>query len=89
MPPKFFNTTYYNNPAFDKLIDQALVEPDAQKRSDLYREAQQMAWKDAPWAYLYFEMATAASKTSVKNFRIRPDNTFDFYGAEWSAPSED
>lgn len=89
MPPKFFNTTYYNNPAFDKLIDQALVEPDAQKRSDLYREAQQMAWKDAHWAYLYFEMATAASKTSVKNFRIRPDNTFDFYGAEWSAPSED
>lgn len=89
MPPKFFNTAYYNNPAFDKLIDEALAEPDAQKRDALYKEAQTMVWNDAPWAYLFFETATVAAKAELKNFRIRPDNTFDFYGAEWSQPSED
>lgn len=82
MPPKFYNTVYYNNPAFDKLLDQAVVEVDEARRNELYKEAQTMAWNDAPWAPLYFEMATLAHKKDIKGFHILPNLYFDFYDAE-------
>ena len=82
-PPKYFNTTYYKNAEFDRLLNEALEAPDAQKRAELYGAAQRLAWDEAPWAYLYFEMSTGAGKTMLKNFRMNPNQSFDFYEAYW------
>ncbi len=41
------NTTHYNNPAFDKLIDQARSEKDAAKRLKVYQQAEDLVLTDA------------------------------------------
>lgn len=41
------NTTHYNNPAFDKLIDQARTEQDNSKRLKFYQDAEDLLFKDA------------------------------------------
>lgn len=87
-PPKYFNTAYYKNPAFDALLDQALAEPDAQKRRTLYEQAQRLAWEDAPWAFLYFEMSTGAGKKALKNFKMNAAQSFDFRDAYWDEAEE-
>lgn len=82
-PPNFMNTAYYSNPEFDRRLDEAMVETDEAKRAEIYREAQKIVWKDAPWAFLAYEMATAGASRHLKNFTIRADSAFDFYEAEW------
>ena len=82
-PPVYMNTAYYANPEFDRLIDAALVEVDEAKRLKLYEDAQRIAWEDAPWAFLLFEMATGAHTKHLKNFKMLVDQSFDFSEAEW------
>lgn len=83
-PPVYMNTAYYANPEFDRLIDAALVESDQAKRDELYGKAQEIAWNDAPWAFLLFEMSTGAGRKELKNFVMRADQTFDYRFAEWT-----
>lgn len=44
----------YANPEVDRLLDQAEVEPDGERRLDLYRQAQQAIIDDAVLVPLYF-----------------------------------
>jgi ABC-type oligopeptide transport system substrate-binding subunit len=46
---KGFNAGKYNNPQFDKLLDQAATELDLKKRADIMRQAEAIAMKDMPW----------------------------------------
>lgn len=82
-PPRLANEAYYANPRFDELVDLAVAEPDAEKRDALYREAQELLWKEVPAAFLVFEDNTAASSVHLKNFHALPDMGFEFYEAEW------
>ena len=41
-PPKFMNTSYYSNPKFDALLDEAISTTDEAKRTALYQQAQKM-----------------------------------------------
>ena len=43
---------------------------------------QSTIWNDAPWAFLVTEDVTGASVKTLKNFRLRPDSSYDFYEAE-------
>jgi oligopeptide transport system substrate-binding protein len=44
----------YNNPAYDALLAKADLEPDAAKRAEYLKQAEQMMIEDAPIAPLYF-----------------------------------
>jgi oligopeptide transport system substrate-binding protein len=46
-------STSYSDPAYDRLVQAADVEPDAGKRSQLYAQAQQLMVQQAPVAFLY------------------------------------
>jgi oligopeptide transport system substrate-binding protein len=63
------NGVGYNNPAFDRLCDQADVEPDVKKRMALYAQAEQMAVDDAPWVPIYYQRDLELIKPRVKNMR--------------------
>ena len=76
------NAGYYSNSAFDDCLDKALAEPDAKKRKAIYDEAQRIAWNDAPWAFLLYEVNSAGMDKRLKNFHLRADGAFDFYEAE-------
>ena len=82
IPPKMTNTAYYQNDAFDKAITDALSTTDRAKKAELYKAAQEMVWKDAPWIFLCVEKNVSASSDKLKNFNILPDGGYDFYDAE-------
>lgn len=80
--PALANEGFYKNEKVDRLLDEAIAEPDKAKRAKLYEEVQSTIWNDAPWAFLVTEDVTGASAKTLKNFRLRPDSSYDFYEAE-------
>ena len=80
--PALANEGFYKNEKVDRLLDEAIAEPDKAKRAKLYEEVQSTIWNDAPWAFLVTEDVTGASVKTLKNFRLRPDSSYDFYEAE-------
>lgn len=63
------NTIGYSNPEFDRLCDQADVEPDPQKRLALYGRAERIAVEDAPWVPMYHLRDVELHKPYVRGLR--------------------
>jgi oligopeptide transport system substrate-binding protein len=59
-------TRAYSNPDFDQLIDEADVEPDPEKRIELYQEAQRILIDDVPFVLRSNGMNTYLVKPYVK-----------------------
>ncbi len=57
------NWARFKNEEFDKLVRQARVEPDKEKRKILYWQAEKIALEEAPWLFLF---------TQVNNVLIKP-----------------
>jgi oligopeptide transport system substrate-binding protein len=66
------NYVDYSNPAYDDLLEQAAVERDVTKRSDLYRQAQQLLVDDHVIIPLYFDVAYTLAKPAVKGLQVTP-----------------
>jgi peptide/nickel transport system substrate-binding protein len=47
-----YNFTYYSNPQFDTVLNNATAEPDEAKRMQLYAQAQRIVVEDAPYIFL-------------------------------------
>jgi len=52
---KFANAAGYANPEFGRLMNLARGELDPEKRLELYRQAEELVMKDAPWLFLYYQ----------------------------------
>ncbi|MBW3623600.1 MAG: peptide ABC transporter substrate-binding protein [Armatimonadetes bacterium] len=63
------NGANYSNPEFDRLVDQADVMQDPQKRIELYRKAERIAVDDAAWIPLYFQTDVELWNPAVKGVR--------------------
>ena len=70
----------YNNPDYEALLAQALVEADPAKRTPLYQKAQAMVVDDAPWIFINSTLQIRAIRTSVKGYMLNP--TQMFFGME-------
>lgn len=77
-PPVFYNTAYYSNKDVDKDVSDALLITDAAKRQQLYTDAQQRVWKDAPWAFLTTDRNLSVENKSLSGFYVMPDGSFNF-----------
>ncbi len=67
-PPAGLATSFYCDPAAQKLITEAAHEVNVQKRAELYAQASQIIWNDAPWIFLWvqrFPMAYSAKVTGI------------------------
>jgi peptide/nickel transport system substrate-binding protein len=64
--------SFYKNTSVDTLIRSAAAEMDATKRSDLYRQAQDLIMKDAPYIYLYQRNSMIPMRDSVKGYQYNP-----------------
>ena len=51
----------YNNPAFDKLLEQARTEFDPAKQDALYEQACQIMHDDLPWLFLWADRCASTS----------------------------
>ena len=76
-----YNYAYYSNPAFDRLLGQAYVEPDAAKRTALYGRAERIAVEDAPYLCVMEQPFREPQLSTVRGFSFNGFYiyTYDFY----------
>lgn len=67
-----FNSGYYSNPKVDELLEKARRSTDQAERAKLYKEMQQIVYKDAPWAFIANWKQNAVSTAAVKGFSLQP-----------------
>jgi ABC-type oligopeptide transport system substrate-binding subunit len=70
------NNGHYSNPEFDKLVDQADVEPDLPKRLPLYQQAEQIALTEVGWLPLYYGKADLLIRPTVNGLVVTPQGIF-------------
>lgn len=63
------NAIGYSNPQFDKLCDQADVEPNNATRMKLYAQAEAIALDDAPWAPCFYLRDVELVKPNVRELK--------------------
>lgn len=81
-PPKQFNTAFYSNPQVDKDLSDALATTDRSKKQELYKDAQDRIWADAPWIFLATERLLSANSKQLSGFYVMPDTSFSFDDAD-------
>jgi peptide/nickel transport system substrate-binding protein len=69
----YANTTGYNNPRVDELIDRAATIYEPERRKPLYHEAERMIVDDAPYVYLNYTPEFAVMSRKVQNWGWVPD----------------
>lgn len=72
------NYAFYKNDQFDKLIEQARVEYNQEKRVELYKEAQTIFHEDAPWVPIAHTTPPVAMANYVEGFELHPMENDDF-----------
>jgi len=68
-----FNFAHYDNPEVNELLDKAKEETDDAKRAELYAQAQQLIWEDAPWNFLYYPQQIVVYQNNVEGLQILAD----------------
>jgi ABC-type transport system substrate-binding protein len=64
------NVSFYSNPQFDKLVSDARREQDEAARTAMYKQADEMEYKDAPMIYLFFYKELYAVQPWIANFKV-------------------
>ncbi|MDQ3700943.1 MAG: peptide ABC transporter substrate-binding protein [Chloroflexota bacterium] len=64
--------TGWQNPEFDRLTNEADVELDSVRRTEMYRQAAQILLNDAPVAFLWHSVAWLLVKPRVQGYREDP-----------------
>lgn len=62
------NVSFYSNPVFDSLVTASRRQEDETKRNALYRQADSVAFADAPMVFLYFYDELYAVQPWIKGF---------------------
>lgn len=79
------NVSFYSNPTFDSLVTASRGEQNEPKRNQLYRQADSLAFLDAPMLFLYFYNDLYAVQPWLKGFQ--PPVIFN--GQRWTNVSID
>lgn len=74
------NVSFYRNRRFDQLLDAARREPREAERDVLYREADSLAYADAPMVTLYFYDRLYAVQPWIRDFAV----PVIFNGQRWT-----
>ena len=69
-PPRGLNSTFYNNPEYDKLVAAARMTMVPAKRLELYKKASTMLWEDAAGIWLYVEPFSIAYRSKLKGLQV-------------------
>nr|WP_316644491.1 glutathione ABC transporter substrate-binding protein GsiB [uncultured Roseateles sp.] len=83
-PPRLQNFAYYSNKEFDDLLYEALGSSDREKKIKIYKQAQEIVHKDAPWAFLVTAKVAYAKAKNLKGVYQMPDNSFFYEDVEFT-----
>jgi ABC-type transport system substrate-binding protein len=78
------NVLGYDNPEVKKWIEEAMSEPDREKRRDLYLKISWQVLEDIPWIILWAEHQHVAMQKYVMNFdHVAIDGFKDLIWTTW------
>ena len=77
-PPNGYNTAFWNNEEFNKLLDDALLMSDTKELADTYAKAQAIAWEECPWIFLGNDNTLHAQRTYVTGMQYKPGGVMVF-----------
>lgn len=80
-PPTSANTVYYNNPDFDKAMDDGLAAATEEEKAAFYQTAQELAWNDATWLFLGTDQIVYASQPYLDGVYVAPDGAIRYQEA--------
>ena len=63
------NVSFFQNAEFDRIVSAARREPDEAKRNQMYREADAIAFREAPMMFLYFYNELYAVQPWLQGFQ--------------------
>ncbi|MBA2692076.1 MAG: ABC transporter substrate-binding protein [Rubrobacter sp.] len=66
------NVAYYQNPELDEILDNAAETIDEDERRELYAEAQQIIYEDAPWAPIEYAEPPLGFQANVSGYEPSP-----------------
>ena len=75
-PPKGLGAAFYNNPEYDKIMEESRKEQDVEKRKALLIKASEMVWDDCPWMWLHVEKFVLAYSSKIKGMVVTPTEKF-------------
>ncbi|MDE3136181.1 MAG: ABC transporter substrate-binding protein [Acidobacteriota bacterium] len=78
IPPAGANRGRYINPELDRLLEEARIEPDEEKRKQLYAQVQQIIARDQPYLNLWYLDNVAVHRARITNVHIDPAGGYDF-----------
>ncbi len=70
--PPASNRTYYANEDVDSFLEQARREMEPELREELYADAIEAIWEDAPWLFLYNQVQVNAERDHVEGLIHHP-----------------
>ena len=76
---KTTNTSFYSNPALDKVLDDNMFEPDQAKRLAGAKQAQKILIDDAVWGFLWYDNWTRVMRSDLVGIEKRWDTFERFY----------
>jgi len=71
-PPDGYNTAFWKNEEFDKLLDDALLMSDTDEIAETYAKAQAIVWEECPWIFLGNDNAIVAYKPYCTGLQFKP-----------------
>lgn len=73
------NFSFYSNDRVDELLNQASTEIDREKRENMYFEAQELIYDEAPWVFGYSKLEVEAGLKSLKNWEPAIDSMLSMH----------
>ncbi len=78
------NFSSYSNPRVDELVAAGEIEPDVERRHELYNEAQQLVYEEAPAVFLFLPDIVEAGSASVQNWMVAADGRLNMHDVWFS-----
>jgi peptide/nickel transport system substrate-binding protein len=78
------NFSGYSNPRVDELVAAGEIEPDVERRHELYDEAQQLVYEESPAVFLFLPDIVEASSASVQNWTVAADGRLNMHDVWFS-----
>jgi peptide/nickel transport system substrate-binding protein len=81
--PNGNNRGFYKNEEVDQLLDEARVTTDQPRREELYAQAIDIIWNEAPWIFLYNQGQINANRTYVEGLIHHPLENLSVWDARF------
>ena len=78
------NFSGYSNPRVDELVAAGEIEADVEKRHELYDEAQQLVYAEAPAVFMFLPDIVEACSASVQNWTVAADGRLNMHDVWFS-----